>query len=1652
MIRPASSLFVAMLFLLALLGCGQADAPGNGPGEGQGSSPANAPGNRAADTEDSASAPAAPESLDALRSRYADVPLAVVDVAEREYEGKNAIAITLSAPVDPTANLQPFLSVAVRKGASVDGAWILSPDKRILYFTATEPQTEYEVVVHPGLPGLNGKTLATPTSQALTTRDVPPAVGFLGEGSILPAKLSHGLPVSVVNVDEVSIDFHRLDPASIDDFLRSLQDSYNGQFYRYDMLQQWGDLAYTGRFEIHPPRNTTVKTAIDLESIDALKEPGFYVAVMEVPGTYDYRRAVTHFVVTDIGLHARVYPGLLTVHAASLAEGKALAGLSVAIMDHDGNVTQERRTSPEGEARFEGELPAQAWVMARNSEHLALLPLDGPALDLSAFDLGNRPQRPQELFVYTPRDLFRPGETIDFSALLRDGDGQPTATIPLTARIVQPDGQAVHETVLQPGALGYYGLTFTLPGNAATGNWHLDITNLAGGVVSHRFKVEDFLPERMSLTFDAGRTTPLQFDRTATVEIPVAGMYLYGAPAAGNRLGSKVDVSLLREAMPQFPGFFFGNEREADASAQFDLPDLFLDAQGQGVVRIDSRWASVRSPLQVSVTSSLYESGGRPVTRRYRATIFPGTPQFGVKPSFADTNPPADSQVDFDLILVGADGQPRDAQGVQVDLVREDRQYFWVFSEGEGWHYEFSEKEYVDRSLNVDLAAAQPTRVTFAVNWGRYRLEVKDTRDGTLTTVRFHAGEDWYADWQESRRVDKSMRPDLVTLALDKESYRPGDTARMQVNAPHAGEALVLVEGDQPLWMRRVTLEEPSATVEIPVGSDWKRHDLHVSVVVLRPASQQEQITPQRAFGLIHLPLDRRDRQLTLTLEAPDKVVPESTLSANLTVTDATGSPLPEAYVTLAAVDVGVLNITDFATPDPLDGFFGRRAYTIDARDHYGKVIELNDFAKARIRFGGDGDLNRGGKEPKSEVQIVALFQGPVKLDEHGKAVVNLDLPWFNGKVRLMAVAFGPDQFASADHETTIAAPLVAEIGLPRFLAPGDRAQAALDLHNLSGQDRTLQVSLNATGGLLGELEQQSVALANEVRTTLTLPLEAVSTVEGTVAVEVTADGLEPLRRNWTLGLRPAYPAVNRQFTHTLAAGDSLALPADLTSGLFEDSAQVRLALGNRANLNLPAHLDNLLQYPYGCLEQTSSSAWPYALATPETLARLGLPGISASDRVARIDGALARLAGMQQASGGFGLWDTTSPEEHWLTAYVSDFLLTLQEQGFNGNKPMLDRALARLAEYVNRPGDAFEEHYTEDLEHYRFAYKAYAGYVLARTGQASLSALRILHDQYRGDASSPLPLMHLGIALQLAGDQARAADALSESLLKTREDKNWLGDYGSVIRDRALMIHLMLKHAVNSEQALNLSYRLASDIGGKVWLSTQERNALFLAGARLDEQGGESWQASLSGLDGSTPLSGQRNHYQSVAVADLQRSLTLANTGATPLHVVLDGVGYPIESPAPEAHGYIVRRQYFAASGEPRALDQVTAGDLVLVHLDVRADDEAPNTLVVDLLPAGFELENQNLEHTLKLDAFQIEGKPVNELRGGTLLRHQEFRGDRYVAAVDLRGDTGHLFYVMRAVTPGEYRVPPTRVEDMYRPERHAIGASPDRVRVLAR
>ena len=1589
------------------------------------------------------------ESDDPADSLYEQSDFVVSDVSAQTYQGRLAAAVTFSTPLPSDQLFNDWLSVTTDDQESLSGEWAANDTRTVLYFPGLSPDETYHINVRKGLPSAFGKSLESDKTVSFTTDTLEPMVGFLNQGNLLAHQLTKGLPVLTVNVSQVDLDFYRIPESKLYDFLS--ENSGRGQldFWRVrDSLKQF-DLVYTGRFDLKVLENQQATRYIPVKSIAPLQKPGVYLTVMKPAGSYDYQYPSTWFAVTDLGVQLKIFKDQIDVHVNSLASADEKEGVHVTLLDAEGGALADQVTNKEGVVSFERSAlkTEPKLLLAQSGKDTTLVKLFGPALDLSEFPVTGHASHQQTLFLYSSRDLYRPGESVTVSGLLRGADGDMVNGATLEASLQQPDGRIVATRRLAASALNYYEVTFPITNDAPTGQWRITMTLPDSRVVEYPIQVEDFLPERMTLDLKA----PEQLSLDSQYKLDVDGQYLYGAPATGNKLQSKLIASMEPHPFRAFEAFHFGDIQQTELDRQVDLDPLVLNGEGKATVSVPSFWQEAKVPLRLKLFESLLDTGGRPVSRSVTSTVMPADELIGIRPLFEQGTVDYGSTANFELVVTnGVDKFAR--QGVTVQLIREHRQYHWVYSDSDGWSSNYTERHYPVFSQIVDINADSSTSISVPVEWGYYRLEIKDPSTNLVSNYRFNAG------WSEQSQT-LSGRPDRIGMSLDKQKYMPGDKVKVRLQPPAAGKGWLIVEGDKPLHSQPIDIPADGGAVEFTMSPEWKQHDLYISVTLLQAGQEREEHLPRRMMGIQPLPLDREDRRLTVSLELPERALPEKQLTIPVKVSTSSGKLPSAVQMTLSAVDMGVLNITRFKTPDPFVGLFGQRAYSPQVRDSYGELVDGDEGALAELRFGGDADLQRGGTEAPSDVQIVSLFSGVIPVDEQGNAEIPLNMPDFNGRVRLMAVAFGENHVGSAEAELQVAAPVVTQLSMPRFLAIGDQSELALDLHNLSGSEQQMTIEVTLGEGLESSEGAspltKAITLADQEKTTLRIPVKATE-VFGRTPIVLQVTGLTNLpqgsdhsfTRQWTLSSRPAWPSITEQWQKRLAPEKSLVLSKTTLNTLIPSSATLAMSASSRPPLNLASYLRALKAYPYGCLEQTTSGMFAQIYTDPALLLELGLTGESNEHREETMRVAIQRLMGMQNSSGGFGLWGADSPEEYWLTVYVTDFLLRAQQAGYDVPAHNVERSVKRLQSYVRDPRRISSE-YTHDDSVTRFAVRSYAALVLADLGQASLSDLRTIYDQ-RGDKWNGLGLLQLGMALDTAGDSTRAQAALASASERLLSSTWRYSDYGSRVRDLALAVFMSIEHHQPAEFWEPLLYRLKEQLTKRRWLSTQEQNALFLAGRQLQIMGGEPLALTLLQGAGTSAIQSEGDWREQRSGTSAVGDLTLINAGDRPVYVDIQLRGYPKNNPKAQSNGIRVQRRYFDANGNALQPLHLATGDMVIVELTAKTDDPMPHALIVDLLPAGLELENQNLATSLDMEDLKIGGQSIVELMQQQDIRHQEFRDDRYVAAVNINWSReSKLYYLARAVSPGTFVIPPTFAQDMYKPDYRHIGGQAGKVTV---
>ncbi|HWK65935.1 MAG TPA: MG2 domain-containing protein [Rhizobiaceae bacterium] len=1482
----------------------------------------------------------------------------------------------------------------------------------------------YRVTFRQGLPAAVGEVLATPVVLNVYVQDRPPSARFTGDSFVLPASARRGIPVVTVNMDVADMKLYRIGDRSLAQLLSGYQ--FLRQLDGYDVsniTDQIGSPVWEGKLEITSELNKEVVTSFPVDEALPERKPGVYVLtaapVDDRRDTWE-SRATQWFVVSDIGLSTYTGQDGLNVFARSLGTAKPMADVELTLLARNNEVLGKARTDGEGRATFtpglvrgQGGMVPAVLTADKDGSDFVFLDMARAGFDLSDRGVAGR-SAPGALDVYawTERGIYRAGETVHAAALARDDTAKAVENLPLTFIFTRPDGVEDRRIVSDGAAIGGHAVDLPLAENAMRGTWQASIHTdpKQPAVAQLMFLVEDFVPDRIEFDLSADRT---EIAPGEPADVTVDGRFLYGAPAAGLALEGEVTLSTRRD-WDRFKGYFFGlaDEQEGDTTRipLAGLPAAGDDGKATFPVVVDQLPSTTRL-LNAAVTVRMRESGGRTVERKLDIAVKPQGIMVGIAPQF-DGSVPQGGTAGFKVIAVDADGNRKGEPGLAWSLVKIERNYQWYRS-GNAWNYEPVTFTRAVANGAIDASATAEADLRLPVDWGRYRLEIESADPtGPATSYEFEAG--WYVE------AISTETPDGLEIALDRDVYAAGEIAKLQVSPRFAGELLVTIGAEKLLATVTASVPEGGATIDIPVGTDWGA-GAYVTATLYRPGEAKETRMPARAIGVKWLKVDPAARKLDVALATVEKTEPRKPLSIPVTVSGAQGAS--EAYVMVAAVDVGILNLTNYKAPDPVAWFFGQRMLGLELRDLYGRLIDGSLGATGRLRTGGDGARMESEGSPPTE-KLVAFFSGPVKLDSDGKTTIEFDVPQFNGTVRVMAVAWTKDAVGHASSDVVVRDPLVLTAGLPRFMAPGDQARMTLDITNTDAPagDYTLSVE----GG--GEIDvgagglPEKLTLEQGKRQTLSVPLTARRSGEASLAVRLANAEGQSVEQVLSLPVRPAaLPVASRSIVAIPGNGGSLTIDRELLASSLLDGATVSVGVSTASALDVASLLMKLDRYPYGCAEQTTSRALPL-LYVNELSPGFGMA--SDPELQGRIQEAIYRVLNYQSSTGSFGLWAPGSGDL-WLDAYVTDFLTRAREKGFNVPSQALQQALGNLQNSLA---------YDLDLQS-RGNEIAYALYVLARNKKASIGDLRYYADTQVEAFSSPLAIAHLAASLALYGDAERSERTFRTALelAKGAENDNTRTDYGSKLRDGAAMLALAAESSPMPSSVPEMVTYVSAERSAQRWTSTQDEAWMLLA-ARALREGNAALRLTVDGAPHTGPYSTQVTGDELVA-----RPITIGNPGKNALEAAVTTMAIPSQTLPAGGDGFTIERTYYRLDGSEANATETTQNERYVAVLRItQLNDWGARVLVNDLLPAGFEIDNPGLVSSAELSNFAWLPQ--------TKAAHLEFRDDRFTAAFDrAQGDASEVTvaYVVRAVTPGVYAHPAATVEDMYRPEFSARTAS---------
>jgi len=1496
----------------------------------------------------------------------------------------------------------------------------------------------------------DGQTLGETTPVAIQIPHRPSDLRITaGQGILIPdGNLT--LDLRCVNIDGVRLSASRLHANNLAAFLQGRNDSGTMRSIVQERMRS-----------LDLPKDVPQTVALDLRQLlgsepgvrgDGVRNDGdarspsltgIYRVVVADTNEY-WNRDLATVAISDLGMTAKRGRDGWMVWVLSLRSAQPQQGVTVTARSYNNQVLAQSMTDANGIATIS--LPDQhpdgaAWLLTaeRGGDLNYLIPDRHPWM-IDTVDQSGRPwPENYEAMLYAERGVYRPGDAVHITGILRDRLGHRPPAFPLTVKVTRPDGRAIAELPCQPAPehQGMFHVEFPSSMTGQTGAYRFDLS-IPGAketLGSTSALIENFVPVRIAV--QAAPTIPRFVEEDATIQ--VGARYLFGQPAAGLAVIATGTWQRIAFRSTKYPDHQFG-----DFSGRNQHPieqvEQILSQEGKSDLPIAAP-DGTPGVWGATVTATVTETGGRSVSSTCRAEVDTAGIHIGMKGPVTRVVA-VDEPTKFDWVILNSEGELAEPRPLQCSLVRVD--YDTTVSEVNGRPtWKTVERLIEVQSVTLESEESESNGV-FEFKCpiaGRYRLRMRDPESGSTTQAEF------YASTHQSDRVDVPLQqPEQAEIVLDQSQYRPGDLARVLVRAPFPGQLLLTLEGDRIYDRRLVTLEANSKLIELPVPAEL-RGGAYVTATVIRPIDpQRTDWLPHRAFGLARLVIDPTTRELPVKLTAETKVLPGSILKVQAQVAwtapaavvngnaEAKASTQDAPLVHLWAVDEGILLTTRYATPKPLDFFHKPRKPGVLTADLYGELLPDHQRPASMTRIGADrGDddehevdsARRGPVDmPRRPPAVIWLGLQPVAAD--GSLKVEMPLPQMTGTLRLMAVAVHGDRYGATEHRVTVTSPLLVESSWPRCAAPNDQFRVPVKLFNTTTQPLEVQVRAAVSGPVTvqfdGDVQPEPVILA---RVEPGVPLVKWLMVTGTglgpaqVRIEATStasDGasLEGISSGDVL-LRSATPLDSETSITRHRAGEPLTLPAP--EGFRTGTTRTSILISSLPSADLNPALDSLIDYPHGCGEQTSSRL--YALIAAANW--LNADQAKEADQGRRkylsqlIEAGIVRLWSMQNRNGGIGYW-IHGPSDPWVSAYAAGAIVAARESGHGADPQFLND----LAKYLESVVDGQAGHEIDDN------LRAYLCRILASLDRPKQGWMSRLSDRMDGlDAEGRA---HLAAAWIRLGRKDRAARVLTEETFHLNAVASASGRITSKSRQDAVVLQVLLD--LNPEHAAipALVERLQSARKNNTWQNTLENATAVSALARYRASAPVS-----ADFSGDVRIAGGEVPFRHTE--PLHKRWT---GGLEPIAITSQGNGefYVIrtteglrEKQQVAAYDRQLKVRRLWTDTQDREIDpgKLRVGDLVNVEIRISTPEvreRIPNVAIVDALPGGVEIENPRLATSAD-----------RESSAAAQADHVEFLDDRAVLFATVSSSVQVFRYSVRVTTPGRFEWPPIQASSMYDP-----------------
>lgn len=1634
----------------------------------------------------------------------------VTDAQATDADGRKQILITFSDALSRKQNLRGLLKL------SGGGEFTTRVDGNLLtVYPAGELEGDVTVTLEAGIRNERDEKLSDPVTRSLTFTSTKPQLRFVGKGVILPDSAVLSVPFEAVSARSVRVTATRIYGDNIAQFLQvnaldgseeigrvgrvlwrktiALTGPVTGRWQRYSLdVTELTHKFPGGMFALAlqiTPRDSAYQCASapdeEFDKTDAAprsQEDGDQSQSSNWDYAEDYydgegndwskrrdpcsaayfrysndTKATRNVLASNIGLLAkRDQHGKLLVAATNLRTAAVLSGAKLSVRNFQNQEIGIGTTDSTGLATITPDGTPFLLVAEASGQRGYLKLSAGAALPVSHFDVGGEAvTHGLKGFIYGDRGVWRPGDTLYLTFVLQDKDKTLPAKHPVTLEFLNPRGQLVQTTANTTPVGGFYTFALHTDAEAPTGDWTVK-ASLGGVSFSKRVKIETIMPNRLKIELDLGKDG---LKPGATIDGALAAQWLSGGTAAGLKADVKLRLSPAATSFTTFKDYVFDDPAREFSADSEDIFDGELDQQGNARFSKDLKLATAPpGMLNATFTTRVFERGGGFSINRETVPYSPFERYVGLRLPKGDAARDmlmTDKDHVVEIASVSAEGKPIALQKVQVTLYKVEWKWWWDKNGDSLAKYMQSQSTSV---VSQGVIATVGGRGQWKFNvrypeWGRYLIRVCDVEGQQCAGRTFYI--DW-PSWAGKERDQSGPAASVLAITADKDAYKVGDTATIQLPESAQGRALVTIENGSSILDARWLEPKPGNTrFTLPVTAAMTPN-VYVAVTLIQPQEGRNNDRPIRLYGVIPLKVSDPATHLTPVLKAPDEWKPES--KAQIEVAEANGHAMT---YTVAVVDEGLLSLTNFKTPDLYSEFYKREALGVMSWDLFDLVAGSYSAQLERLLAlgGSDAAPTNNPDASKSRFPPVVRFLGPFELKAGAKAQHSIDLPQYIGAVRVMVVAGDGTAYGSADKSVFVRQPLMLLPTMPRVVGPGEDIAVPVSLFVTKPgiKDVRLTIEPDSFFEIIGP---------RSVQVTFTRPEEKLGVLHlhsterlGKSHVRFSASGGGfSARGEIFIDVRSSNPPTTHYESRALQSGESWT--TTLMPHGIEGTNSATLEVSGLPPLNLENRLRYLIQYPHGCLEQITSGAFPQLYLG----SLVKLEDSRKREIEDNIRAAIEHLRYFQLSNGGFSYWPggsggfaTGSLEGYsvWATTYASHFLIEAERAGYALPPSMRSGVIRHLRSAAaawtapawrsTAPGTSSSDAAAHALANGAALDQAYRLYVLALAGSPEIGAMNRLRE------TRDLPATEtwvLASAYKLAGLDDVAAKLIKGASMQVRDYAAPDYTFGSALRDRAMLLQSLVILG-RFDLAPDLVRSISGQLASQQWYSTQSVAYALMAMARFAGSGAASpftFEKRI-GNEKTSTVSATAALYQarisSLGAAGLP--VSLRNTSQRVLFATISTRGVPkAGNEQASASGLSLDVNYTDDSGMPVDVSRLAQSSDIVATITVKnlTPLRIDNIALTQIVPSGWEIHNDRLDNTAATGEHEdagprtmMDGVPDGS-RAATQPRadYVDIRDDRVLQYFGLRsGESIRFTTRLNAAYLGRFYLPSVAAEAMY-------------------